>query len=169
MPATVSPADLAAALELDETQLIDVRMPNEFRESHVRGARNVPLDRMRPSDFAGQENLYVICHKGGRSQMACEKLEAAGVTGLHNVQGGTLACAEAGLPIVRGKKAISLERQVRIAAGSLVVLGTVLGTLVHPGWLGLAGFVGAGLIFAGVTDTCGMGMLLARMPWNQGS
>jgi hypothetical protein len=62
---------------------------------------------------------------------------------------------------------MSLERQVRIAAGSLVVLGTVLGAFVHPAFLGLPAFVGAGLIFAGVTDTCGMGMLLARMPWNR--
>jgi hypothetical protein len=78
-----------------------------------------------------------------------------------------LACQTVGLPLAQGKKAISLERQVRIAAGSLVLLGLVLGWLVHPYFLGLSAFVGAGLFFAGVTDTCGMGMLLARMPWNQ--
>ena len=75
--------------------------------------------------------------------------------------------AAAGLPVVRGKKAISLERQVRIAAGSLGLLGAVLGGFVHPAFLGLSAFVGAGLIFAGVTDTCGMGLVLTRMPWNQ--
>jgi predicted branched-subunit amino acid permease len=69
--------------------------------------------------------------------------------------------------VVRGKKVVSLERQVRIAAGTLVLVGAVLGWLVHPGFMGLSAFVGAGLVFAGVTDTCGMGMLLARMPWNQ--
>jgi hypothetical protein len=69
--------------------------------------------------------------------------------------------------VVRGKKAISLERQVRIAAGSLTFLGAALGAFVHPAFIGLSAFVGAGLIFAGVTDTCGMGMILARMPWNQ--
>jgi hypothetical protein len=74
---------------------------------------------------------------------------------------------ECGLPVVRGKKAISLERQVRIAAGLLVLLGALLGWLVHPALVGLSAFVGAGLVFAGVTDTCGMGLLLARMPWNQ--
>ena len=84
-----------------------------------------------------------------------------------NVEGGTLACVEAGLPVVRGKKAISLERQVRIAAGSLVLLGVLLGWFVHPAFIGLSAFVGAGLVFAGITDTCGMGMMLARMPWNQ--
>ena len=83
------------------------------------------------------------------------------------VEGGTLACVESGLPVVRGMKAISLERQVRIASGLLVLLGALLGWLVHPAFIGLSAFIGAGLVFAGVTDTCGMGMLLARMPWNQ--
>ena len=69
--------------------------------------------------------------------------------------------------MVRGKKAMSLERQVRVAAGSLVLLGVALAALVHPGFVGLAAFVGAGLLFAGLTDTCGMGLLLARMPWNR--
>ena len=83
-----------------------------------------------------------------------------------NVEGGTQAWDAAGLPVIRGQKAISLERQVRIAAGSLVLTGAVLSHWVHPWWIGLSGFVGAGLIFAGITDTCGMGLLLARMPWN---
>jgi hypothetical protein len=99
--------------------------------------------------------------------MACEKFHQMGFTNVVNVEGGTLACEQAGLPIVRGRKAISLERQVRIAAGSLVVTGAVLGYLVHPAFIGLAAFIGAGLVFAGITDTCGMGMLLARMPWNR--
>ena len=84
-----------------------------------------------------------------------------------NVEGGTAAWEAAGLPVVRGKKTISLERQVRIAAGVLVLVGSALGYFVHPYFIGVAAFVGAGLTFAGVTDTCGMGMLLARMPWNQ--
>ena len=78
-----------------------------------------------------------------------------------------MACIAAGLPIVRGKAAMSLERQVRIAAGSLVLIGILLSLFVHPYLLGLSAFVGAGLVFAGITDTCGMGMLLARMPWNR--
>ncbi|MBO0696981.1 MAG: DUF2892 domain-containing protein, partial [Zavarzinella sp.] len=94
-------------------------------------------------------------------------LLAAGCPDVMNVEGGTAAWAAAGLPVVRGRKAVSLERQVRIAAGLLVVLGAVLGWLVHPAFVGLSAFVGAGLVFAGVTDTCGMGMLLARMPWNR--
>ncbi len=83
-----------------------------------------------------------------------------------NVEGGTLAWDQAGYPVIRGRKVMSLERQVRIAAGSLVLTGIGLSFL-HPWLLGISAFVGAGLVFAGITDTCGMGMILARMPWNQ--
>jgi rhodanese-related sulfurtransferase len=154
-------------------ELIDVRTPVEYRDLHVEFARNVPLDRLDPAaitrDRSGRPGnpLYVMCRSGSRGRLACERLLAAGCPDVVNVEGGTLACAEAGLPVVRGKKAVSLERQVRIAAGLLVVLGAVLAWLVHPVFVGLSAFVGAGLVFAGVTDTCGMGMLLARMPWNR--
>ena len=151
--------------------LIDVRTPAEFREVHVPFARNVPLDRLDPAailrDRTAGQLLYVICRSGGRGQKACETLAAAGVGAVANVEGGTLAWAECGLPVVRGKKAISLERQVRIAAGLLVLLGTLLAWLVHPAFVALSAFIGAGLVFAGITDTCGMGLLLARMPWNR--
>jgi rhodanese-related sulfurtransferase len=113
------------------------------------------------------EPLYLICRSGSRGQKACEKFLAAGFKNVVNVEGGTLAWAECGLPVVRGRKAMSLERQVRIAAGSLVLIGAVLAWLVHPAFLVLSALVGAGLVFAGITDTCGMGMLLARMPWNR--
>ena len=153
--------------------LIDVRTPVEYREVHVEFARNVPLDRLdvnaimaAPSRKAG-EPLYVICRSGGRGKQACEKFFQAGFTNVVNVEGGTTACVDAGLPVVRGKKAMSLERQARIAAGTLVLTGLLLAWLVHPGVLGLTAFVGCGLIFAGVTDSCGMGLMLARMPWNQ--
>lgn len=153
--------------------LIDVRTPVEFREVHVEFARNVPLDQLDPAALmqarngSADERLYVICRSGSRGQQACEKFLKAGFSNVVNIEGGTLACVEAGLPVVRGKKAISLERQVRIAAGLLVVTGSALGYFVSPYWIGLAAFVGAGLAFAGITDTCAMGMMLARMPWNQ--
>lgn len=169
----ISPQQLAELCKDDKPiDLIDVRTPMEFQELHVAQARNVPLDRLDAGAVIQARNgspdpLYVICRSGSRGRQACEKLVAAGHTNVVNVEGGTLACAEAGLPIVRGKKALSLERQVRIAAGSLVLLGVLLGWLAHPVFSALSAFVGAGLVFAGVTDTCGMGMLLARMPWNQ--
>ncbi len=171
---TISPQGLG---ELRNTgakiDLLDVRTPVEYREVHVEFARNIPLDHLDPAaviqarNGAKDEPLYVICRSGSRGEKACEKFRQAGFTNVINVDGGTLACEQAGLPLVRGKKTISLERQVRITAGLLVLLGTMLGWLIHPAFIGLSAFVGAGLVFAGITDTCGMGMLLARMPWNR--
>ena len=170
---TISPRQLADLCTSGKIDLIDVRTPVEFREVHVESARNVPLDGLDPAvviqtrNGSKNEPLYLICRSGSRGKQACERFLAAGFTNVVNVEGGTLACVECGLPVVRGKKAISLERQVRIAAGLLVLIGSLLGWLVHPVFIGLAAFVGAGLVFAGITDTCGMGMLLARTPWNQ--
>ncbi len=174
MTATITPQELRELCQAGKRiDLIDVRTPVEFRELHLAEARNVPLDQLDPAAViaarkseSGQP-LYVICKSGSRGQMACTKFEAAGFANVVNVAGGTLACEQAGLNVVRGKKAMSLERQVRIAAGAMVAMGTALGAFVHPYLLGLPAFVGCGLVFAGITDTCGMGMILARMPWNQ--
>jgi len=170
---TISPQQLAELCKSEKIDLLDVRTPVEFREFHVVNACNVPLDQLDPATVMQARNrdketpLYVVCRSGNRGRQACEKFLAAGFTNVVNVEGGTLAWAECGMPIVRGKKTISLERQVRIAAGSLVLLAVLLGWFLHPAFLALAAFVGAGLVFAGITDTCGMGLLLARMPWNQ--
>lgn len=159
----------------NEIDLIDVRMPAEYREVHVPFAKNSPLDQLKPDQLMATRTdedspLFVICHKGGRSKMACDQLAAAGFADrIINVEGGTLAWETCGQPVERGKKTISLERQVRIVAGFLALLGAVLAWLVHPYFIALSGFIGAGLLFAGLTDTCGMGMILARMPWNQAS
>ena len=154
-----------------DVELIDVRTPVEFRELHVEFARNVPLDQLDPpavmKTLPTDEPVYVLCRTGSRGEKAQKMFHDAGFPNVVNVEGGTLACEEAGLPISRGQQAMSLERQVRIAAGSLVLVGVLCGWLVHPAFYGLSAFVGAGLVFAGITDTCGMGMLLARMPWNQ--
>lgn len=171
--ATISPKELLDLTQAGkEIDLIDVRTPVEYREVHVTFARNLPLDRLDPAAMAAERNgsdrpLYVICRSGNRGKQACEKLLASGCCNIVNVEGGTQACEQVGLPVVRGKKAVSLERQVRVVAGAMVLAGGLLGILVHPYWSGLAAFVGAGLIYAGITDTCGMAMVLARMPWNQ--
>lgn len=171
--ATISPAELESRRQANpQLDLIDVRTPVEYREAHVAYARNVPLDQLDAGAMAAarrdsSEPLYVICRSGQRGGQACQQLEGAGLTNVVNVEGGTLAAEKAGLPLVRGAKAMSLERQVRIAAGSIVLIGAALGYFVHPAFIGLSAFVGAGLVFAGITDTCGMGLLLARMPWNQ--
>lgn len=168
---TITPKQLHDRIQAGtKVELIDVRTPIEFREMHVPIARNVPLDQLDAASLAqrsSSEPLYVIYRSGGRAKQACEKLRGAGLAQVVNVEGGSLAWDQAGLPMVRGQKMMSLERQVRIAAGSLVFTGSLLGYLVDPAWIGLSGFVGAGLVFAGVTDTCGMGHLLARMPWNR--
>ena len=171
---TISPAKLFELCRQGKNiELVDVRTPVEFREIHVDIAKNVPLDQLDPATVMQGRNgiagepLYVICRSGSRGQQACLQFQKAGFENVVNVEGGTLACAEVGLPVVRGKKAISLERQVRIAAGSLVLTGAVLGAFYHPGFIGISAFVGAGLVFSGISDTCGMGMILARMPWNQ--
>ena len=149
--------------------LIDVRTPAEYSSIHVKGAKNHPMESLKLESipFSKDEEIHVICQSGGRSMKVCQKLEAAGFSNVVNVEGGTSAWHEAGFPVVEGKKVMSLERQVRIAAGSLVVIGAVVGQFLHPAGFGLSAFVGAGLVFAGVTDTCGMGMMIARMPWNR--
>jgi rhodanese-related sulfurtransferase len=171
MTATISPRELQERVQRGESvELIDVRTPAEFQEVHVPFAKNAPLDRLDPAAYRNRpasQPLYVICKAGGRGRQACEKLQAAGLENAVNVEGGTSAWDQAGLPVVRGKKTMSLERQVRIAAGSLVLTGAVLGYFVDPYFIGLSAFVGAGLMFAGITDTCGMALLLGRMPWNQ--
>ena len=148
---------------------IDVRTPAEYGSAHAEGASNHPMESLDLNNlpFSKSDEVHVICQSGGRSMKVCQKLEAAGFEKVVNVEGGTSAWLDANLPSVTGKKAMSLERQVRIAAGSLVVIGAALGHFVAPGWFGLSAFVGAGLVFAGITDTCGMGMLIARMPWNR--
>jgi rhodanese-related sulfurtransferase len=171
---TISPQQLQARQRSGAAlELIDVRTPVEFREVHLAGAQNIPLDQLDPRALmearsgASDEPLYVICRSGGRGAQACAQFHAQGFAQVVNVEGGTLACEQAGLPVTRGQATMALERQVRIAAGTLVLLGAVLAWLVHPGLIALSALVGAGLIFSGVTDTCGMGLLLARMPWNR--
>jgi rhodanese-related sulfurtransferase len=170
---TISPQALAQLHRSGQgIDLIDVRTPAEFQQVHVEFARNIPLSDLDPAQVvrarngSANEPLYVICQAGGRGQQACDRFAKAGFANVINIEGGTAACETAGLPLVRGKKVMSLERQVRITAGSLVLVGVALGSLVHPYLYGLSAFIGAGLVFAGVTDTCGMGMMLAKMPWN---
>lgn len=172
MIANISPQALHDRRKKGESiDLLDVRTPVEFREVHVEEAWNIPLDQLQPQKVQAARRhigqpLFVICRTGRRSLQACEQLQATGIE-VVNVEGGTVACEAAGHPVTRGAKAMSLERQVRIAAGGLVLLGVILSFTVHPYAIGLSAFVGAGLMFAGITDTCGMGMILARMPWNK--
>jgi len=169
---TITPAALENLLTTDPgLSVLDVRTPLEFAEVHVPQAHNIPLDQFDPANFRdSRQPIYLLCKGGGRATKAAEKFAKAGIDNTVVIEGGTQAWIEAGLPVERSAvKVISLERQVRIAAGSLVLTGLLLAWLVHPYFLGLSGFVGAGLVFAGITDWCGMGLLLAKMPWNKKS
>lgn len=165
--ATITPAALRELLAADPSaELIDVRTPLEFKEVHAQGAKNLPLDSFDPSSLPDGKPVYILCRSGQRATRAAEKFSSTQQPIV--VEGGTLAWVEAGLPVVRSeKKVIGLERQVRIAAGSLVLAGFLLGWFVNPYFFFLSGFVGAGLVFAGITDWCGMGLLLAKAPWNR--
>jgi rhodanese-related sulfurtransferase len=167
-PQTITPQQ---AQQQQATALfLDVRTPAEFQEVHIQGAVLQPLSDLNPSKVqeltAGKSGCVVVCRSGGRARQASEKLISSGISNVVVLEGGVSAWDSAGLPVVRGKKTISLERQVRIAAGGLVFIGSLLGYLVNPAWIALSAFVGAGLVFAGITDTCGMGLLLGKMPWN---
>jgi rhodanese-related sulfurtransferase len=147
--------------------LIDVRTPAEYQSAHVIGAELCPLDRLNAAAFSHSNDqasaVYILCQSGKRARIAAEKLSAIGFAQVLVIEGGT----EAGIAIKYGKLALSIERQVRIAAGLLVLCGTLAGVYVHPSFLFVPGLVGAGLIFAGISDTCGMAMLLTKCPWNQ--
>lgn len=168
---TLTVKETSERLSAPSAVLIDVRTPGEFSRKHAANAINLPLDTISvekvKSATDGATEFYLICQGGKRSLAACEKLCSAGLQNITNVEGGTNAWVEAGLPVVTGKGVISIERQVRIGAGVLVFAGVLLGALLSPYWLILPGFVGAGLVFAGITDFCGMGMVLAKMPWNK--
>jgi len=173
MSETISPRELGKLRATDnEAVLLDVRTPAEFVEVHIGGARLEPLDRLDAEElveeFGAGRPVHVICRSGNRAGQAIEKLEGAGCEGAVLVEGGMNAWVASGLPVNRGAKTMSLERQVRIAAGALVVVGAVLGWILkEPVLHGVSAFVGAGLVFAGLTDSCAMGMLIAKMPWNQ--
>jgi rhodanese-related sulfurtransferase len=149
--------------------LLDVRTPGEHAAEHIAGAELMPLDRLDPAAvkaLAAGRPCVVVCQGGTRAAMAAERL-AAELGNVSVLAGGVNGWKDAGLPLNRGRGVISIERQVRIGAGSLVLVGVILGFAVNPWFHALSAFVGGGLVFAGVTDFCGMGLVLARMPWNQ--
>ncbi len=172
---TITPKELSLRLATQpDLPVIDVRTPVEFDATHVKQAVNFPLDELAPQTLIANGELprdqpvYILCRSGQRATKAAEKFSKEGYENAVVVEGGTLAWIAAGLPVIEGGgKVISLERQVRIGAGSLVLTGVLLGYFIHPGFYGIPAFVGSGLIFAGITDWCGMGLLLAKAPWNK--
>ncbi len=168
---TISPTEAARLLREEGATLVDVREPDEHARERIPGARNLPLSRLEEAELAVQHGRPVLfhCRSGARTEGNAGRLAAkAGACEAYLVAGGLQAWKQAGLPVAEDRRQpLELMRQVQIAAGSMVVLGVVLGALVAPAFYALSGFVGAGLVFAGVTGTCGLASLLRLMPWNR--
>lgn len=150
--------------------LIDVREWPEFAAGRVRGARLIPLGEIatRSSEIDSSKDVYVICRTGRRSAEAAARLTSLGFGNVINIEGGFEAWKKQNFPFERDEKAPwSIERQVRFTAGLLVLLGVLLSVFVHPYFVVLSGLVGFGLAFTATIDWCGMGLLLAKMPWNR--
>lgn len=150
-------------------QWIDVRSPSEYASGHVPGAVNIPLDQIeaRLDDLLPNIPIIIVCQAGKRARMVAGLLQPCR-TDVTVLDGGTTAWSAAGLPLVASVKSrFSLERQVRLVAGVLVLIGVALSLTLQRNWIFLAAFVGAGLSFAGLSDICLMAGLLTRMPWNQ--
>ncbi|MBB3017459.1 rhodanese-related sulfurtransferase [Microvirga lupini] len=164
---TISPQK-AKELIAQGAVLIDVREADEHARERIPGARHQALSRLNGSLPTGNEAVIFHCRSGNRTASHADRLAAAAPCEAYVLEGGIEAWKRAGLPVSRDRRQpIELQRQVQITAGSLVGIGVLLGTLVHPGFYALAGFVGAGLVFAGISGTCGMARVLKLAPWNR--
>jgi len=168
-PECISAQDLADQLGSRGVTVIDVREPMEYASGHIAGSLNVPLARLHQADLP-QGPLVLVCQSGNRSAKGVRTLLERGGNShpISDLEGGLPSWQQAGLPVRRLANApLPLMRQVQIAAGSLVLLGLILSHVAGPDWILLSWFVGAGLVFAGVSGFCGMARLLALMPWNR--
>lgn len=163
---TITPADAKRLIEQGAI-LVDVRETDEHLRERIPGAQNAPLSRL--GTLAPDSRPVVFhCKSGARTAANAGRLAAASSADAYIIEGGIDAWRNAGLPTARDeRRPIEIMRQVQIAAGTLVLTGLVLGYAVNPAFAGLSAFVGAGLVFAGVSGWCGMAKLLAVMPWNR--
>lgn len=154
-----------------DVRVLDVRTPGEFESVHIRGGYNVPLGQLgehaREIRDHVEEPVVLVCQSGGRARKAREALKEAGMPNLHVLEGGMGAWVSASKPVERGPGRMSMERQVRIVAGALAAAGGVLAMTASPRFGAVPAAVGAGIFFAGVTDTCGMAAVLSKLPYNR--
>jgi len=171
----IHPSDLMNK-KTDTTCIVDVRTGAEVNSAYLAGCLNIPLHELTAERLSREietakkdtDTIYLLCQSGQRSELAANQLKGKVAGKLVIISSGINGMKQANIPLLESaKQTVSLERQVRITAGMLVVVGTILGTWINPVYYGLSAFVGAGLTFAGITNTCGMGMLIARMPWNR--
>ena len=166
----LSPQQVRERLDAGRAILVDIREADEFARSHITGAQSQPLSTWEKAHLSVDPDADVIftCRSGMRTAGACDRLAARIRGDAFVLNGGLDAWAKAGLPVETDADApMEIMRQVQIAAGSLILIGVILGFLVTPVWFALAGFVGAGLTFAGVSGFCGMARLLMLAPWNR--
>lgn len=166
---TVSPHTIRQYLDQGAI-LVDIRSADEYAREHISEARHIPMEQLATDKTALKDETAVIfhCRSGHRTQMNAEILSACVPGEAYVLEGGLDAWKKAGLPITLDtSQPMELQRQVQIAAGSMVMLGIVLGVMLSPWFFMLSGFVGAGLVFAGVSGFCGLARVLMRMPWNQ--
>lgn len=169
---SLAPADLRTWIaEHQDLVVVDVRSAAEFESMHIRGSYNVPLPLLaeHTDELAGRlgSRVVLVCQSGARAEQARQRLARSGIDTAYVLTGGVPGFAAAGGEVVTGKVRWDLERQVRLAAGSLVVLGLAGGKFVSPKLRMLAGVIGTGLTFSAATNTCAMGKALAAMPWNR--
>ena len=167
--ATIGPRDLRALSDTGAAPwLLDVRTPLEFESEHIDDSRNVPLEQLdaRVDEIPDDADVVVVCRTGVRATIAAESLARAGRRA-RVLEGGVQAWRRAKLPLREGRRRLPIDRQVQLIVGSMVLAGVALGTLVNPWFLALAAFFGAGLTFAGATGTCGLALVLMKMPWNR--
>jgi rhodanese-related sulfurtransferase len=167
---TIDAQTLQELVNEDKIILIDVREPSEYSGERIEGAKLVPLSGFSADKIPQNTDKPVVlyCQSDNRSGEAARKLLYAGFEEVTHLEGGLNHWKQQGLPTQVNKNApISIMRQVQIIAGSLILTGTLLGAFVSPKWLFLTGFVGGGLLFAGVSNTCMMATLLAKLPYNQ--
>jgi len=161
-------ADMLA--HADKPQLLDVRSPLEFGGEWIEGSWNIPMPELEPRirDLeAARKPVILVCRSGNRALMASQVLERRGFKNYRILDGGIVAWRKAGRPLNQGRKRLSIERQVQMGAGSMMLLGLALGTFVSPLFYLISAFVGAGLTFAGLSGFCGMAVVLMKMPWNR--
>lgn len=170
---SIPPQELYRLLSQNgSVHLIDVRTPGEFAAASISGSQLFPLDQLDPIAFLqrhrnGSSPLYVLCHSGNRALQAVQKFQAAGFEHCILVEGGIQAWMDAGLPVHRGKSHVpSLMRQVQMTVGLISAAGSLLAYEVDRTFALVPLLMGGGLLFAGITGTCGLALLLAKMPWN---
>lgn len=171
MAKLISAKDAKSKINNKDTVFIDVRSPAEYESMHIPSSYNIPLDVI--DDYKDNikkldKNLIIICRSGKRATIACQKIDEVKSKDIKVLEGGITSWNQHEYKVKQGKQMWDIERQVRFAAGSLVLLGVLLGFFVSSNWFILSGLVGLGLSFAALTNTCMMGYLFSKLPYNRG-